>query len=171
MTITALTDGRPALQQRRIPQAVTPRDPTLFDDLASAADHGGRPREPGTARRSSHQFASALTQVVLEALQGQRTTRQLVRWIDDRSLLELNHQIALRRGQHVAVSCGSLRVQLHEEVAELAVRFLDRGQSFALAAKIEQVQGRWVCTCLDFGPPIGLSRPVTDHLSGARGTA
>ncbi len=171
MAITALTDGRPERQQRRIHAPVGPRDPTLFDDLPGAAESGERPREPDPAGRSSHQFASALTRVVLEALQGRRATRQLIRWIDDRSLIELNHQIGLRRGHHVALSCGSLRVQLHGEVAEVAVRFLDSGQSFALAAKIEQVQDRWVCTCLDFGPPIGLSRPASAQLNAGRGTA
>lgn len=169
MSITALVDGRPAPQQQPSPEQTGPRAPTLFDDPPPAADPAGR--EPDPARRSSHQFATALTQVVLEALQGRRTTRQLIRWIDDRSLIELNHQIALRRGQAVEVSCGSLRVQLHRDIAEVAVRFLDSGQSFALAAKIEQVQDRWVCTCLDFGPPLGLARTASAHLNDARGTA
>lgn len=170
MRITALADGRPPLQ-RRTCEPPARREPTLFDEAMPAVTSHAANQQLGAAWKSSHQFATALAQVVLESLQGRRTTRQLVRWVDDLSLIELNHQIALRRGQPAEVSCGSVRVQLQHEVAEIAVRFLEGGQSFALAAKIEQVHDRWVCTCLDFGPPGTNARSASAQLNGARGTA
>lgn len=173
MSITTLADGRPGVRRRPVP-LTGPRLPTLFDEpaLPSAGCAQGSP-STGPDRRSSQRFATALTQVVLEALEGRRPTTQLVRWIDDHSLIELNQQIALRRGRLAALTCGSVRVQLREHAAEITVRFVDDGQSCALAARIERIQDRWVCTCLDFGPPVGPTGrpPGAVQIRVARGTA
>ncbi|MGI8614008.1 MAG: Rv3235 family protein [Nocardioidaceae bacterium] len=102
--------------------------------------------------------ASGFVQAVVEVLAGDRPCTQLARWADPRVYSVLvrcvsgasTSRASARRRQRarvvsVRVTCPAPRV------AEVSARVSDGQRSRALAARLEQLHGRWVCTALEIG--------------------
>lgn len=97
-------------------------------------------------------FAGGLVRAILEVLQGRRPASQLTRWLSDVALAELLHRVRQRRREHVW-SVRSVRVQQPRPTgAEVTFRIGHDRRDAALAMRLDQLGGRWVCSVLDFGP-------------------
>ena len=107
----------------------------------------------------AQQWAARFVQAVLEVVSSDRPLTQLARWTDPAVYTDLKRRrerVARHRRagqvrasrQHVATihvwqpAAGS---------AEVAARVTTGRRSRAIAARLEFVRGRWLCTALDFG--------------------
>ncbi len=104
----------------------------------------------------AHRFASA----VVEVIGGDRGPSQLLRWTTDRVYADLQRRSALlarttpgdRRVRRLRSQVRSVHVFCPSaEAAEISVHVRHGERSRAIAARIEQVGGRWCCTALQFG--------------------
>ena len=104
----------------------------------------------------AHRFASA----VVEVVGGDRGPSQLLRWTTDRVYADLQRRAALlarttpgdRRVRRLRSQVRSVHVFCPSpEAAEISVHVRHGERSRAIAARIEQVDGRWCCTALQFG--------------------
>ena len=104
----------------------------------------------------AHRFASA----VVEVIGGDRGPSQLLRWTSDRVYADLQRRSALlarttpgdRRVRRLRSQVRSVHVFCPSpEAAEISVHVRHGERSRAIAARIEQVGGRWCCTALQFG--------------------
>ena len=104
----------------------------------------------------AHRFASA----VVEVIGGDRGPSQLLRWTTERVYADLQHRAALlarttpgdRRVRRLRSQVRSVHVFCPSpEAAEISVHVRHGERSRAIAARIEQVGGRWCCTALQFG--------------------
>lgn len=97
-------------------------------------------------------FANGLVRAILEVLQGRRPATQLTRWLSDVALAELLRRVRQRRREH-SWSVRSVRVQQPgPHGAEITFRIGHERRDAALAMRLDQLAGRWVCSVLDFGP-------------------
>ncbi|MGI8701838.1 MAG: Rv3235 family protein [Nocardioidaceae bacterium] len=117
--------------------------------------HGAR---PGPAQ-GSDAWAATFVQAVVEVVACDRPVTQLVRWTTREVYAEI-----LRRQQNVArhrrdTGVRSLRqhvatvrlCQPWPECAEIAARVTFGSRSRALAARLDRLHGRWLCTAIQFG--------------------
>ena len=104
----------------------------------------------------AHRFASA----VVEVVGGDRGPSQLLRWTTDRVYADLQRRSALlarttpgdRRVRRLRSQVRSVHVFCPSpEAAEISVHVRHGERSRAIAARIEQMGGRWCCTALQFG--------------------
>lgn len=104
----------------------------------------------------AHRFASA----VVEVIGGDRGPSQLLRWTTDRVYADLQRRSALlarttpgdRRVRRLRSQVRSVHVFCPSpEAAEISVHVRHGERSRAIAARIEQLEGRWCCTALQFG--------------------
>ena len=104
----------------------------------------------------AHRFASA----VVEVIGGDRGPSQLLRWTTERVYADLQRRSALlarttpgdRRVRRLRSQVRSVHVFCPSpEAAEISVHVRHGERSRAIAARIEQVDGRWCCTALQFG--------------------
>ena len=114
---------------------------------------------PGS-RAALDAFAARFSAVVVEVLGGDRGPQQLLRW----TTLEVYEEL-VRRSQVLAGTCGSdqrlrrLRAQVRSvhlfcpspTAAELSVHVRHGHRSRAIAARLEERNGRWVCVALQLG--------------------
>jgi hypothetical protein len=121
-----------------------------------------RPRLRAVAgrRRELDAFASRFSAAVLEVIGGDRGPQQLLHWTSDRVYADL-----VRRSRALNAAAGSdqrlrrLRAQVRsvhlfcptEHSAELSVHVRHGQRSRAIAARLEHLDGRWICTDLQFG--------------------
>ena len=105
------------------------------------------------------QQASRFVQVVVDIVAGDRPCSQVIGMAEP-AVYELltGHAVAAhrrrgqRRGRHRRPRVVSVRVICHRPgVAEVSARVCHGERSRALAARLEQARGRWVCTALDIG--------------------
>jgi hypothetical protein len=104
----------------------------------------------------AHRFASA----VVEVIGGDRGPSQLLRWTTERVYADLQRRATLlarttpgdRRVRRLRSQVRSVHVFCPSpEAAEISVHVRHGERSRAIAARIEQVGGRWCCTALQFG--------------------
>lgn len=126
--------------------------------IASARTCGHRPAATTRAEPLINQ-ASRFVQAVVDIVAGDRPCSQVIGMADP-GVYELltGHALAahrlrgpgsVRRRRPRVVS---VRVVCHRpDVAEVSARVCHGERSRALAARLEQTRGRWVCTALDIG--------------------
>jgi len=116
------------------------------------------PRSPSTVVDASA-WAGRFLQAVVEVVSSDRPLSQLLRWTDERVYEEIGvrkRRMTLRR-QATGVKPGRQQVasvhvaQLSPATAEVAARVTCGGRSRAVAARLELVRKRWVCTAIAFG--------------------
>jgi hypothetical protein len=104
----------------------------------------------------AHRFANA----VVEVIGGDRGPSQLLRWTTERVYADLQRRSALlarttpgdRRVRRLRSQVRSVHVFCPSaEAAEISVHVRHGERSRAIAARIEQIDGRWCCTALQFG--------------------
>lgn len=112
------------------------------------------------SRTPAEAWASTFLQAVVEAVANERPVAQLARWTSTRVYADLD---ARRKRVAVQLSGGrgvrtvrhhlaSIRVcEVDAEVAEVSGRVVTGRRSRAVAARLEFVQARWLCTELVFG--------------------
>lgn len=118
------------------------------------------PRSDETAPPPAEAWVSTFLQAVIEAVANDRPVSQLARWTSSRVYADLNarrERVAEQRGavrspraarHHIA----SVRVcPVEVDVAEVSGRVVTGRRSRALAARLEYVHSRWMCTALVFG--------------------
>lgn len=116
---------------------------------------GGRPPPAG----STEVWAATFVQAVIEVVACDRPVTQLIRWTSSDVYAEIQ-----RRQQNVARHRrdGSVRsvrqhvatvrlCQPHSDCAEIAARIAFGQRSRALAARLDRMHNRWMCTALEFG--------------------
>lgn len=114
-------------------------------------------------RREAHRWAMTFAQACVEVVLGVRPVSQLVRWTTPEIYRELAHRagVVARAGVH-GTSRGRrppIRPQVEnvrtcfvsEHAVEMCVRVRHGQRSRAIAGRLEQVNGRWQCTALEFG--------------------
>jgi hypothetical protein len=104
-------------------------------------------------------WAATFMQAIVEVIASDRPVTQLVRWTSRRVYAEIvqrQRRVARHRSaattrssrQHVA----TVRVcRPAEGCAEVAARVTFGARSRAIAARLEYVRDRWMCTAIDFG--------------------
>jgi hypothetical protein len=107
----------------------------------------------------AEQWAARFVQAVIEVVSSDRPLSQLARWTAPAVYTDLGRrrervvqhrrtgQVRASR-QHVATVHVS---QPASDCAEVAARVTAGRRSRAVAARLEFVRGRWLCTALDFG--------------------
>jgi hypothetical protein len=101
----------------------------------------------------------SLARLLVETLQGLRPIGQLNRWVDEHVLAA----ITLYRRQHAERGAGqrparpavlqSVHVQFPVPLAVEAAAHLRLGRrSIAIAVRLEEFYGRWLCTAVEIGP-------------------
>jgi hypothetical protein len=101
----------------------------------------------------------SLAQLLIETLQGLRPIGQLNRWVDEHVLAA----ITLYRRQHTERGAGqrparpavlqSVHVQFPAPLAvEAAAHLRLSRRSIAIAFRLEEFYGRWLCTAVEIGP-------------------
>jgi len=121
---------------------------------APATTAGGRPAEPLIEQ------ASRFMQAAVEIVAGDRPCTQVIRYADERVYETLTrHLVAATRDEdgravrhRPRAKVVSVRVTCpRSDVAEVSTRVSDGTRSRALAARLELVRERWVCTALEIG--------------------
>jgi hypothetical protein len=116
------------------------------------------PPSPARAADASA-WAARFLQAVVEVVSSDRPLSQLLRWTDERVYEEIGcrkRRMTLRR-QATGVKPGRQQVasvhvaQLGPATAEVAARVACGGRSRAIAARLELVRDRWLCTAITFG--------------------
>jgi len=107
-------------------------------------------------------WAGRFAQAAVEIVGGDRPVSQLLRWTSEEVYADLARraQLVARAGRHHP---GQSRVQpvrpkvagvhvvpLDDDVAETALRVRYGVRSRALAARFEWLDGRWICTALEW---------------------
>jgi hypothetical protein len=105
-------------------------------------------------------WAARFCQAIVEVIGGDRPAAQLVRWTSCDVYRDLNRRVrilgltsnAATRGQAARPQVRSVRVcQPALNVAEVAVHLQHGCRSRALAARLEIIEHRWLCTALHIG--------------------
>ncbi|MEO5652944.1 MAG: Rv3235 family protein [Marmoricola sp.] len=105
-------------------------------------------------------FARGFARVVVEVVGGDRGPNQLLRWTSEKVYLSLQERTALlqrvtpgdRRVRRLRSRVRSVHVFCPSpDAAELSVHVRQGERSRAIAARLDLVEGRWICTALEFG--------------------
>jgi hypothetical protein len=162
---------RPAIESRPPAQTWQPRLAPLMDEAqpmldlyvrsTGQANAGGAgwmaaPR-PGLPDATA--WSSSLARLLIETVQGLRPIGQLNRWVDERVLAAISshRRQRLRRKHHPQTTRPAVLRSIHvqfpvETAAEVAVHLLLNERSVALAFRLEDFYGRWLCTAVELGP-------------------
>ncbi|CAN5235832.1 hypothetical protein BH24ACT12_BH24ACT12_16430 [soil metagenome] len=104
--------------------------------------------------------ASRFIQAVVEIVAGDRPCTQVIRYADERVYATLTQHLVARTRDEDGRSVHhrprarvvSIRVTCpRSAVAEVSARVSDGIRSRALAARLDYMRGRWVCTALEIG--------------------
>jgi hypothetical protein len=139
------------------PAAPPPAPPTLTVMAGGRSpsfgpDGGGLP--------DPRDWAARFCQAIVEVIGGDRPAAQLVRWTSRDVYADLNRRVrvlgltsnAATRGQVARPQVRSVRVcQPAPKIAEVAVHLQHGRRSRALAARLEIIDRRWLCTALQLG--------------------
>ena len=95
----------------------------------------------------AHALIGAVARAAVEALTGFRPIGQLTRWLEPSAISGLS--MALRNGAWAGATVAKVRAEtadnnVIEGVAQLAIT----GRRLAIAMRLEQRRGHWVCTDL-----------------------
>jgi uncharacterized protein DUF6459 len=152
---TAYTQGTLALQ---------------FESSSPGTELGGPPRLtvlPGGRSRGfgsspsglpdARDWAARFVQAIVEVIGGDRPVTQLVRWTAEDVYLDMSRRVRIlgltstagSRGRACRPQVASVHVyQPCDDVAEVAVHLRHGARSRAVAARLEVMRGRWLCTAL-----------------------
>jgi fermentation-respiration switch protein FrsA (DUF1100 family) len=117
--------------------------------------HGARDGSGGTMEA----WAARFIQAVIEVIASDRPVSQLVRWTSRRvyaDIAERQRRVAEHRRARATRSCrqhvATVRVSRPTGgCAEVAARVTFGARSRAVAARLDYVNGRWLCTAISFG--------------------
>jgi Family of unknown function (DUF6459) len=135
----------------------TPGPPTLTVLAGGSSPHFG-PDARGLP--DPRDWAARFCQAIVEVIGGDRPAAQLVRWTSRDVYRDLNRRVrilgltsnAATRGQVPRPQVRSVRVcQPALNIAEVAVHLQHGSRSRALAARLEIIERRWLCTALQIG--------------------
>ncbi|MGH3503376.1 MAG: Rv3235 family protein [Nocardioidaceae bacterium] len=115
--------------------------------------------DPAPAAPDARDWAARFMQAVVEVVSSDRPLTQLVRWTNTRVYDEIgrrqrrvvahrSRQAVHPRRQQVATVHIS---QPAPDSAEVAARVAVTGRSRAIAARLDFMRGRWLCTAIAFG--------------------
>lgn len=130
-----------------------PEAPTLLP--VGAPDDFGPRSTPSHDLPDPQAWASLLSQAVVEVLAGHRPVAQLVRWTSARVHAALSHLAvdahgARPVGRRPRAVVRSVHVcEPVDGIAEVAALVTERDRSWAMALRLEGVDGRWRCTVLE----------------------
>ena len=148
------TDGATALDPAT--SAETPRPAGLRVLPGGAAEQPNGDADPRRMLVRAHRFVQA----VVEIVSGDRPCTQLVRWTDREVYNDLTTRVAALSGtvgsvpatERLRAKVVSVKVcRPHGGVAEVAAHVRQGARSHALAARLELVEQRWICTALELG--------------------
>ena len=161
---------RPAIESRPPAQTWLPRlvegasasQPMLdFDGepRVQASDGGAWMAAPSADLPEPKAWSISLARVLIETLQELRPIGQLNRWVDDTVLAAITiHRRQRAAGQSRSrptrpASLHSIHLQFPTPLAvEVAAHFRLGRRSIALAFRLEEFYGRWLCTAVELGP-------------------
>jgi hypothetical protein len=162
---------RSAIDSRPPAQTWQPQLAPLADEVQPMLDLSGKSTGQGNAGGAAWMAAprpelpdatawsSSLAKLLIETVQGLRPIGQLNRWVDDRVLaaVSIHRRQRLRRKHHPQTTRPAALRSVHvqfpvETAAEVAVHLLLHGRSVALAFRLEEFYGRWLCTAVELGP-------------------
>jgi hypothetical protein len=104
------------------------------------------------------EWAARFVQAIAEVIGGDRPVAQLIRWTDADVFLDMSRRVrilgvtstAATRSKVNRPQVRSVHVcQPSDGIAEVAVHILQGARSRAVAARLEVVRGRWLCTALE----------------------
>ena len=121
--------------------------------------NGGGSRRSGSwpaGIPDAHDWAARFVQAIVEVIGGDRPVSQLVRWTSEPVYVDMTRRVkilgattAASRGRASRPQVQSVHIcQPRDEVAEVAAHIRHGVRSRAVAARLEIVQGRWLCTAL-----------------------
>lgn len=104
----------------------------------------------------AHDWAARFVQAIVEVIGGDRPVSQLVRWTSEAVYMDMQRRVKIlgatttaSRGRVTRPQVRSVHIcQPRDDVAEVAVHIRHGARSRAVAARLEVVQGRWLCTAL-----------------------
>lgn len=167
-TVTALGPRRAAARPRNEEHRPSVDGSLALAPGAAQGRAGGLPDVPelrlvadGERGRDDVQvWAARFAQAVVEVLGGDRPIAQLLRWTSHRVYLEIERRLSIlnrttdagRRMRTVRPQVRSVHV-FHPTPtsAEVSVHVRHGQRSRAIAARLEQRNGRWQCTALQLG--------------------
>jgi hypothetical protein len=129
------TDGANALTY--VPPRIGDNSPSSFDPQAT----------PRAELPSAQQWSMRLVHALVEVVNGSRPATQLTRWITPEVMTQLQGHIARNKMPRLGVRS----IHVHETddgVAEISSVFGTPNRSFALAMRLEGLDGRWRATSL-----------------------
>lgn len=103
-------------------------------------------------------WAARFVQAIAEVIGGDRPVSQLIRWTDEQVYLDVSRRVrilgvtstAATRSRANRPQVRSVHIcQPSDGVAEVAVHIRQGARSRAVAARLEVVRGRWLCTALE----------------------
>lgn len=173
MTLSALAPSERSLPLSGVASLTTLR-PVAVDRVPQAAFQGelaldlGAPELPARpdltvitgADGELEAFAARFAQAVVDVIAGDRGVHQLMRWTSESVYDDLVRRTnSLQRTTPREQRVRRLRAQVrsvhlfrpHDDAAELSVHVRHGQRSRAIAGRIEQFEGRWRCTVLQFG--------------------
>ena len=162
---------RSAIESRPPAQTWQPRLAPLMDEAQPMLDlyvrSTGQANAGGTGWMAAPRpglpdataWSSSLAKLLIETVQGLRPIGQLNRWVDERVLAAVSshRRQRLRRKHHPQTTRPAVLRSVHvqfpvETAAEVAVHLLLNERSVALAFRLEDFYGRWLCTAVELGP-------------------
>lgn len=158
------TQGALALSYPMTPEMTADPQTTALVVVPHGARHG--------SSGGMEAWAATFIQAIVEVIASDRPVTQLVRWTSRRVYAEIMHRqrrVAQHRGTTATRSCrqhvATVRVcRPGENCAEVAARVVFGPRSRAIAARLDYVNGRWMCTAIAFDDgrrPATESRPST----------
>src|SRR3954452_24551493 len=167
----AADQGTLALDLDRIPEAPGTADLRVVADRAPTepgeAGESTEPVDPGPAEQAEHAeqaqlraWAARFAQATVEVLGGDRPVAQLLRWTNARVYTDLTRRVrTLGRTSPAPTRLRTVRPQVHSvrvcrpapRAAEVSVHVRHGDRSRAIAARLEQRNGRWTCVELQLG--------------------
>jgi hypothetical protein len=143
----ASVQGTLALDLDRVPAAPAVPDLRVVDE----ADH---------QHRELRAWAARFAQAMVEVLGGDRPVTQLLRWTNARVYADLDRRVRiLGRTAPAPTRLSTVRPQVRSVhvcrpapgSAEVSVHVRHGHRSRAIAARLEQRNGRWTCVALQLG--------------------
>ncbi len=145
-------DDEPARRLRLVPAQAG--DPLPFDPAAPVAhdDPSDRHPTPRSLLPDPRVWAARLVVATVEALSGRRPVQQLMPWTDDAVYAQLSRCVRTRRLVGGPGVLRSLRIsEPADGVVEVCAVVGGAERSRAVAARLEDTDGRWRCTALQWG--------------------
>jgi len=102
---------------------------------------------PAEDLTKAHALIGAVARAAVEALTGFRPINQLTRWLEPSAISGLS--LAMRNGEWTGAAVAKVRAETSDDnviegVAQLAIP----GRRLAIAIRLEQRLGHWICTDL-----------------------